>query len=560
MRQPILCLPGRLLSAIGLAVGMTGSFPSVAAPAPGLELQEKVPVAPLTSDPGALPSYPPPSPPAGAQAGDETHVVLRGIRLEGNRTQPTGQLLARLGPVDGQRFTLDGLNRLAETLTAHYRQLGYPLARAVLPAQRLNDGILVIQIIEGTVGRTQALGDDPKVSGAQPFLQAGIPDGSPIRSGTLERTMLLLDDQPGFQVRPVLKPGQAFGETDLAVQVTRRNHVSGEIGFDNTGNVNTGEHRLRGALEWNSPFRFGDQLSLTAMLTDESLWLGSLEYETPLGAHGLRAAVGWSRSSYQLGREFAVLDASGIADTALLRLSYPWVRSQRANLLASATLAHKRLEQRYAALDLERERRADSVTLALQFDHRDGWGGGGITYGQVSLAGGELEVDDASRLLDDVTAGTAGGFHKLNLDMVRIQKLPGVFSAYGRVSAQWTDTNLDPSEKFSLGGFLGVRAYPMGEGSGDRGWLLQTELRAAVDEQLTGFLWWDGGQVRLNAEPWDDSSAGKRQLAGAGLGARWLHQRWRLEGTLGWRVHGGRPEAESRDRNPRLFVAGSYRY
>ena len=40
-----------------------------------------------------------------------------------------------------------------------------------------------------------------------------IPLGAPVRSDTLERTMLLLDDQPGFSVRPVLRPGAQFGET-----------------------------------------------------------------------------------------------------------------------------------------------------------------------------------------------------------------------------------------------------------------------------------------------------------------------------------------------------------
>ena len=40
-----------------------------------------------------------------------------------------------------------------------------------------------------------------------------------------------------------------------------------------------------------------------------------------------------------------------------------------------------------------------------------------------------------------------------------------------RLSLQETGTNLDSSEDFLLGGPYGVRAYPLGEAPGDRGYL-----------------------------------------------------------------------------------------
>ena len=134
------------------------------------------------------------------------------------------------------------------------------------------------------------------------------------------------------------------------------------------------------------------------------------------------------------------------------------------------------------------------------------------------------------------------------------------FSLYGRFSGQWSEGNLDASEKFSLGGHAGVRAYPMGEGSGDRGWLAQSELRITVASAATAFLWGDAGQAQLNAKPWDASSATRRSIAGAGVGGRIARGGWNVESTLGWRVRGGKPEAETRDRNPRLDVVATYRF
>lgn len=545
--------------ACGAALAPTG-LPVVAQTA-GMELQGPVPTRPLPAPADALPRIPdlPASAPAAANAAAPT-VELRGVRFEGNASLPTAELIAHLGPLDGIRFDVPGLAALADRVTRLYRARGFPLAQAQVPPQRIADGVLLIRVVEGRFGRSTATGDDPKVPGAQPFLAAGVPPGAAVRTATLERTMLLLDDQPGFRVRPLLRPGSAFGETDLEVEVVRRNRVSGEVGLDNAGNAGTGTNRLRASVAVNSPWRFGDRLSMTAMVTDENLWLGSVEYEAPVDATGTRAAVGVSRSSYQLGGAFSSLDASGVADTLSLRVSRAIVRSQRVNLLGSVTVARKDLRQRFATVDLERHRRADVLTLALQHDRRDGVGGGGVTYGQASVSAGRLTLDDGSRAVDEVTARTEGGFSKLALDVARIQRVAGPVTAYGRLSLQWTSGNLDPSEKFGVGGHLGVRAYPLGEASGDRGWLAQTELRLAAAAGTTVFVWADAGRAELNAKPWDTASAARRSIAGAGPGVRWTHDRWTVDSTLGWRVRGGPAQAEARDRDPRFYLVGSYRF
>lgn len=552
---PIERFPLRVIAAALPLLTVCASWAQTA----GMELQGNAPPQP----PGRAASGAVPVPPAVPKGSAETGgpvVELRSLRVEGNASVSTEALLAAAGPVNGRKVTLLELQDLADRMTAVYRARGFALARAYLPAQKVSGGEVLIQIVEGAIGKVAAHGDDPKAAGAQPFLDAGIPLGAPVQGDTLERTMLLLDDQPGFAVRPVLKPGAAFGETELQVDVVRRNRVSGEIGLDNTGNESTGAYRLRGALNINSPWRFGDRLSLTALGTDEKLWLGSAEYETPLDATGTRGAVSLSRSSYQLDGAFSALGAKGLADSLGLRLTRALRRSQRTNLLGSLTLSHKILEQQYDALGISRKRKSDTLSAGLQFDVRDELAGGGVSYGQVSATAGRLRLDDASRPLDDATARTQGGFQRLNLDLARIQRLSERFSAYARLSAQWSTGNLDPSEKFGLGGFLGVRAYPMGEGSGDRGWMAQTELRATVAAGTTAFAWGDAGQVKLNAKPWDAGSGARRGLAGAGLGARWTSGRWVAESTLGWRLHGGRPQAEDRDRQPRLFISAGYRF
>lgn len=554
------CFPLRLRCTAAAAALLLAGASYAAGPTSVPELQgAPVPPAPAAVDPSVVPAAPPaPQPTARPDAG--LRVELQRVEFHGNRSLGSEELERAIGPLAGRRFGLPELEQLTQVVLDAYKAHGMPFVRAVLPPQRLDAGVLRIDIVEGVLSRATANGPDPLAGGAQAFMEAGLPRGEVLREAQLERTMLLLNDQPGFRVQPALRAGARPGESELDVAVERRSRVSGEVALDNAGNEATGTYRARAALGIDSPFRFGDRVAFSALTTDRGLWLGSADYETPLGADGWRGLAGVSRSSYQLGGAFAALDASGTADVAQLRLSRAVVRSQGANLTASLTVQAKRLQDRLFGDALVRDKSSRLAIAALQFDHRDGLAGGGVTYGQASLTAGRLVLDGDSAATDAVTAGSAGGFIKWNLDLARIQALPGAFSLYGRVSVQGTNDNLDSSEKYGTGGFLGVRAYPLGEASGDRAWLTQLELRWAAADGQTLFAFTDASRARSQARPWDEDSAGSRRIAGSGIGVRSLVGAWRLESTLAWRTHGGPALAESRDRSPRWFAVATYAF
>lgn len=546
--------PQRLMA--GMCLGLIAhAAPALAAS----ELQGPTPLAPQTADPAALPRPAPAAPMAPDAATGGARVKLTQLKLEGCQAIACAALLDRLGPLPTQALALADIELLAQRVADLYKLAGYPFVQVVVPPQRVSDGVLTLRIVEGVLGKATVEGPDPLVPSAAPFLARGLPQGEPIREAAIERTMLLLNDQPGFKVRPVLKPGAELGQGDLVVGVERDNHVSGELGLDNIGSRSTGPYRAKASLAVNSPFRFGDRFALNALTTNENMWLGSVDYDAPLGADGWRGQVGWARTSYQLGGAFASLEAHGYADTATAKLSYPVLRSQASNLLLSTSYQHKKLQDRYDAADLVKDKSSQVLTLAAQFDHRDALLGGGVSYGQISLSAGHLRLDDASQAIDDATAHSAGRFTKANFDIARIQKLTGPFSAYGRVSAQWTPDNLDSSERYGLGGFLGIRAYPLGEATGDKGWLAQFELRLNSGD-FTPFVFADAGRMTLNAHPWDDSVGNRRTIAGAGLGLRWGHQGWSVESTVAGRLHGGASQAETPDQPVRWFLTLSRRF
>lgn len=548
----------RTLLACALALP-AAALAQTALPAPpdaGRILQElSTPPAPPQREDSPLriePSVRPATPAGGAT------VTLRTVEFAGNTAIDAAALRAALGDFVGRTYDLAGLRALAERVAATYRERGYPFVRATLPAQEIADGTLRIEVLEGRWGRIEPAGERWMVDGARPFL-APLARGALIHAKPLERVVLLLEDQPGIHVVPVLRPGEGRGEGDLAVGVERDSRVSGQASLDNAGSRWSGEHRAQAVVGFDSPFAFGDRLLLRALVTDERLWLGGIDYERPLGGSGLRGLAGVARTHYTLGGPYRAIGANGVADVATLRLSYPIVRTQLANLSLSAALVHKSLEDRNDVVGEARDRSSRSLPLTLQFDRRDGLLGGGIVYGALSFTAGELRLGAAQRTLDATTARTEGAWRKLNLDAARIQRLPGPFALYGRYSAQWASRNLDSSESFVLGGIYGVRGYPPGEGLGSRGWLAQAELRWLAGA-FTPYLFADVGRAQANVRPWDAASDVRRELGAAGFGLRWDTLRWSVDATLAWRTQGGPPTSDTRDRNPRLWVQAARRF
>lgn len=549
-------LPRRNTVAMALGVALLHFSPAAQAQVPpdaGQTLQQLQPpiAAPRESQPLKIqaPLDSAPIAPGGVA------VILNTVKLSGNSVFSEETLRAALGDVTGKTFDLAGLRGLAQRITDVYQAGGYPFARAILPPQDLANGDLRIEVIEGRYGVVQAQGDDSVLAQQASAFLDGLLPGSVIASAPLERAALLLDDLPGIQTSATMRPGTQAGTGDLIVQVARDQRVRGDIGLDNAGSRYTGKNRVRANVDINSPFLLGDQLTVRALLSEEKLWLGSLGYSLPLGTSGLRGNVGYSHTSYELAKEFASLHANGTAKVASAGLSYPILRSQKANLTLIATYQSKDLHDNRDSTRTYESKSSQSMPLALQFDYRDAFDG--ITYGSASWTPGKLKLDAGLTAVDDYKSN--GRFHKVNLDVVRLQSLPAGFNLMAHLSWQQANKNLDSSEKLSLGGASGVRAYPSGEATGDEGGLAQLELRYDAGA-YTPYAFMDAGRITVNAKP-VVAGDNRRSLSGGGLGLRYQRQAWSADVALAWRTMGGRSLSETNsDPKPRVWLNVEYRF
>lgn len=500
--------------------------------------------------------------PKGA-ANDDVQIAVKAFKVSGNSAFTATELEALVADMTGGEYTLAKLEAAAGRITAHYRAHGYVVARAYLPAQEIRDGVVAINVVEGRIGE-QRFNNRSRLSDerANAYFR-GVKSGDVLQAKPVDRALLLLNDTPGVGgTRATLQPGASVGTSDLLVEIDPSVPYTTNLEADNYGNRYTGEYRLSGALALNSPFQIGDQFSLRALASNQNMNYVRTAYQAPAGGSGLRLGAAYSDTRYRLGREFAALQAHGTATSYSLFAVYPFIRSQISNLSGTFTWEEKKLYDQTDAPITASDKRVRLANLGLAGNHQDAVGGAGITSFDLSLVAGDLSMDAVSLAADTASAKSNGSFTRIAYSANRLQRLTGSNTLFLAISGQQTGKNLNSSEKFSLGGAAGVRAYPQGEGNGDEGWLVNLELRHAFAPTLQGVMFYDAGSVSINSNPFVAGTDNTRNISGAGVGINATLADIQIKTCMAWRTSGGQPTSEpvTLNRNPRLWLQASKQF
>jgi hemolysin activation/secretion protein len=459
-------------------------------------------------------------PSAASPSASSLHFAVKAFQIDGNTAFPSARLMSLLTQTIGPERTLGDLDKAAARITDFYRAHGYLVARAYVPAQDIHDGVVDIAIVEGRYGDIH-IGNKSHVRDAvlQHYL-APAHLGDVIDEHRLDRATLLIQDVTGASVvTGNLRAGETPGVTDLSVEVPPTPSITGSVQADNYGITTTGRYRVGGEVQWNSPLGFGDRLDARVLASITGQDFGHLGYSVPLGSDGLRTGIAFTDSTYRLGGQFSALNAYGHADVLSWNLSYPVIRSNTFDLNVDGGFDHKSLVDHA------------NGTLDDKFNNVYGAGIDGdlLAPGTVGtyamrVETGDLHFESADALVADAaSAHTSGRYTKFTYAFALYRSLTPQLQLHIALSGQQASKNLDSSEKFSLGGPYGVRAYPTGEAPGDDGYLVNVELHYAFTQTLLPaqfglFAFVDTGDVRIDADPFSAGTNHER-LSGAGVGA-----------------------------------------
>lgn len=457
---------------------------------------------------------------------DKETLLIRHFRLEGPQLVDEAQVRMLLAPYEGRKLTIAEIYEAADKITTLYRNQGYLVAKAYVPAQNAQSGTLQIKIVPGKYGvvglKNESLVRDQSLQGV---LDSALKNETYTHKDRLERAMLLMSDLAGTGVpRIAIGPGRAPETSDFVYSVPEGRRVDGYLLGDNYGSPFTGRNRLSGGLNLNSPLGLGDRLSAYGILSENGkLKNGRVAYSMPLGSDGLRGEISAFRTTYTLGGIYQNLDATGTANGIAGTLTYAIKRQRDESIYISGNYTHKSLNDNILGVSLS-HRVIDEGTIAVTRESQSNliglpW----FTSATLSLTVGRVNFPDpAQRVTNQLGVNTAGNFSKLNLQATSTLALLDNLSLNTTFRAQRSlSGNLDSSEQFGLTGFWGVRSFDEGL-AGDHGYLITPELKYALPG-FSGYnhalgLFTDIGAVWIANPSYTTTQRAYTQLNDVGIG------------------------------------------
>ena len=422
--------------------------------------------------------------------------TVNGFKLVGN-TVYSNLLLQRLleGYLDLQ-LNLYDLTKAADRITRFYHEHGYAVARAVVPAQKVERGVVRIEIIEGRIAKVKVTGNKRYRTASLLARTRNLADGGVVTMDKLERNLLLLNDLPGLSARAVLQPGEEFGTTDAVINVRER-LLDGGLTFDNYGRNEIGQLRMDATLNLNNPLGIGDQLALEGLASDGKLLrYQHFNYNLPVNRGGTRLGFSYSAVHYEVRGDFAALGVEGDIHTREITLTHPLVRTRAKNILLGISVRSSTLAQQALATPISGST-VSIMNASLLYNriHEDA----AVTNAVLQFSSNFKDDDNGTRQNAEKA--------KLEIDVNHLRAINRDWDLYLRGDYVRSLQTLPDSEKFNLGGPDSVRGFRPAELRGDNGYLAQLEVRRHfATGSIPGIfrLYGDAGQVENNAFPGSD--------------------------------------------------------
>ena len=455
-------------------------------------------------------------------------VFVKRFVIRGNSKIKSKELLSILSNFVNKDLSFSELELVTSLISKEYRSRGL-WAMAYLPEQEMQNGKVTINILEGKVGKLKFIeaydtGKHLNLSkeDASKYILRGQNIGEMLDIRALETSVKRLDNVPGITAAASLLAGMEPGETDIAISMANTELVTGSIWMDNHGSNSAGDLRLSGLANFDGMLNFGDRVSILS-LKSEGINYSSLGFNFPVGFDGTRAELNYAFLDYKLGKQFKDVQAEGSANNYSFEIIKTLPKKLNINLSTGLSLTHKKLLDQTSA-GVSADKTVDVARISLNFN--DGKPDQNVNFGNLTLTRGNLNLsgNKTDLAMDKQTANRHGDFIKIEYRLGRLQRLSGKNYLNVAINGQVAFDNLDSSEKMSLGGPSGVRAYPSGEAMGDTASVLRAEFRHNFSKTWQGIIFYDQGAITLNNRIWTNWNSANEdlnnsyQLKGAGIG------------------------------------------
>ena len=457
------------------------------------------------------------------------HFDIRSFRVVGGKhLLPSLDVETAVYPFLGPYRTADDVEQARSALEKMYRDQGYQTVAVQIPPQKVEGGIITLQVMPNEVGRLRVHGSRyfsiEEIKREAPSLR----EGAAPNFSQVTRDLTVLNQSPDRVVTPTLKAGVVPGTVDVDLNVKDTPPVHGSLELNNRYSPFTSPFRLNGAVSYDNLWQLEHSVGFSFQLSPEDL----NQVQVFSGYYSARVPdIDWLTLLIQgtdQDSNVSTLGGIGVAgkgDTAGIRAIIALLPQKNFYHSISLGVDYKHYEQ---GLNLAGELTNTPVTyFPFSAAYSGTWTGTGyttdlnasVTMDFRGIGSGQAEFEDNRHDAD-------ASFVYVRGDLSHTRDLPGGLQAFGKIQGQAADKPLVNSEQFSGGGLGTVRGYLESEELGDNAFLGSAELRSpnigslldkTIDEwRIYGFV--DGGILAID-DPLPEQQT-RFTLASVGVGTR----------------------------------------
>ena len=465
---------------------------------------------------------------------NEVLIPVKRIDVLGSSILTSVEIESLVVPLQNKSVTLNQLQEVTDKISQIYQDLNYITSRAVLIPQDIKDGIVTIQVKEGSLERVDVKRAGDLVGRLNDsyirdrVLQAG---ATPLNFANLEDALQLLRADPLIgDIRANLTTGSQANQSILQITVSEAKSFSIRPFFDNYGNTSTGIYRIGVNLQELNTTGNGDSI-LVGYTRSGSADIYQLNYQYPINPQG--GTLGFNFSAGQSPITEPPFDSLNIlTDSQTYELAYrqPLLRSPREEFAIGVSTAFENSGSYFGNRSFNFQNfkfddgRSQSRVLRLSQDYLSRDPSGAWVLRSIFNMG--LNVLGATIRND---GSPDGRFFYWGGQVLRVQRIGTDRDtlAFFRLNMQFSGDQLLSLNRFSIGGAQSIRGYRQNQLTGDNGIQASVELQFPVarDEEglatvkLLPFV--EAGTI------WNSSGVNStnQSLIGLGLGATYQPMR-----------------------------------
>ncbi len=458
--------------------------------------------------------------------------VLQSIRFSSSKILSREALTELAKPHLGQKVSFEELMQLVESINRTYRERGVLTAQAILPPQKVSNGVIYIRLVEGTVGDVIIEGNNSTKSD---WLGKRLPHnkGALVQVNTLQESLHRFNRLYDIQARVELAQGDRFGTTDLHYKIHEPQRHSWQAYYDNNASKTLGQDRV--GLQYVNASLTGVRDNLSAGLSrTEGNVSAVVQYSLPVGNSGSRLSyTGIGDRTDFTSQALAEQTITGNAGTHIFNWTQPWYVDQEWKI--STSVGFEFSESHTFLEDIEFvDKRSRSYPINLNVSRLTPKGSWYAALGYV-----RFNVKEDYGRLDDWQS-------KWTANLARYHVLTDNLAMLFNSALQYSDEKfLDSSEQFYVGSVGSVRGYDLGAKSGAAGYLLNVELQyqlplSSPDWSVTNVLFVDHGGA-FNRNPDTRLVHGSDIISSVGWELKYQYrQLWHLDVAIAYPINDNR--------------------